>query len=646
MVGVVVLVALLLRLLYLFQIRSNPFFDSPIIDAQYYRDLGLSLSHGEGTGRAPFMMPPLYPLFLAAVFRIAGPGLLLPHVLQFLLGALAAGSSALLAARLAGTTVGLVAGLLVATSRSLLFVEGDLLATPLALCLDLLFLLLLVRFLQEGRWRSLLGAGLAGGLAALTLPLVIVSLAASVAFLALRRQVRAALLLLVAIAVPILPVTWHNLRASGSLVWVSANGGINFYIGNNPTMQHTVALRPGPEWRRMNDLPLREAGIVHPAGRDRWFYRQGLRFWLQQPGMALWHTAQKVWLLLRNREIMRDFDFHYFGTHYAALLRWPWWNFALLLALAAVGIVHARQRSAGENLVLLFLVAYAAGITLFFVSSRYRAPLLPLLALFAAMGGVWCVQMGRTHRGRRLARALLLGLGVFLLSMLQGAGAGSVDVVEARYRVGTALQQKGDCDGALQAYRDVLQRDPMHALAMTHAAACEQQQGRVQAAVDLYERALQADPNYVDPAVNLANLAWAHDDSAAAEQYFELAIARDPLFAQSYAYHGLFQLSHGSARLAVSSLRRALALDPSWESLRLDLARALVASGEAEVALQEVRAAERLMGSSDLSELVRGDALQRLGREPEARAAWERGLRANPANVTLQARLRSAQGGR
>jgi predicted negative regulator of RcsB-dependent stress response len=39
-------------------------------------------------------------------------------------------------------------------------------------------------------------------------------------------------------------------------------------------------------------------------------------------------------------------------------------------------------------------------------------------------------------------------------------------------------------------------------------------------------------------------------------------------------------------------------------------------------------------------ELVRGEALQNLGRREEARAAWERGRRLDPTNAELQQRLR------
>ncbi|UCE03259.1 MAG: tetratricopeptide repeat protein, partial [Candidatus Latescibacterota bacterium] len=460
-----------------------------------------------------------------------------------------------------------------------------------------------------------------------------------------RRRGAAAAMLLLACLV-ILPVTWHNVRACGRLVWISANGGINFFIGNNPDMHRTVPLRPGPEWRRMNDLPLREAGLVHPAERDRWFYREGLRFWRESPGVALRHTFEKGMRLLHNHESMRDFDFYYFAQHYSRLLRLPRWNFALLLALALVGIAWGRNARDTGRVLQLFLLSYAAGIVLFFVSSRYRAPLLPALAVFAAAGSVWLWRTARQRAWRPLLGACAAACLTFTLSSIDWFGAAEIDEVQALYRVGSAHQKRGDCDAALSAFEEALRLNPAHALAAARAAACEQQMGRVQAAVRRYEAVIAVHPDYVEPMVNLANIAWQHGDTATAAHYFELAIRADPWFAQGYAYYGLFMFAQGEPVRAVALLQRALQYDPGWEALRVDLARALVAAERPRDALEELQRARSVMPPSDASELVRGDALARLGRDTEARAAWEAGLRLNPTNLELQQRLRPRPGGR
>ena len=78
----VVLVAVVVRLVYLLQIRESPFFLAPVIDADFYNNLAQSLARGEGTGRAPFMMPPLYPLALSGLYQLFGVDLTAAHLLQ------------------------------------------------------------------------------------------------------------------------------------------------------------------------------------------------------------------------------------------------------------------------------------------------------------------------------------------------------------------------------------------------------------------------------------------------------------------------------------------------------------------------------------------------------------------------------------
>lgn len=644
--------ALVLRLVFLLDIRDNPFFDSPVIDAEFYRDLGLSLARGEGTGRAPFMMPPLYPLVLSVGYRVFGEGVWWPHLLQALLGAASAALTAVLGFQLGGRWVGVVAGVLIATSRAMLFVEGDLLATPLVVCLDVAFLVLAGRVIQRGcRLLDVLAAGGVAGLAALARPSVLAPLAVLTVLLVLHvrrldigraRRIAVPVLFVTAMVLPVVPVTVYNTRTSGERVWISANGGINFYLGNNPDMRRTVALRPGPEYRRINDLPLREAGLVHPADRDRWFYREGLRFWREQPARALAHTFEKAVLLVQNHEIMRDFDLYWFAQHYSRMLRLPHWNFAMLWSLALVGWIWGRPRNTLATLQGVFLLTYAAGIVLFFVTARYRAPLLPGLAVFAVLGTAALAQALGARQMRRAVAMLAVAGAAAIVALVDWYGVDRVDEVEARYRVATAYQSRGDFEQALAGYDHVLRLDPNHALAAARAAQCEQRSGRIQAAVTRYESLVQTHPDYVEPWVNLANIAWGAGHVEDAARYFEAAIEIDPWFAQAYGYYGMFLMSQRDARGAVTHFQKALRLDPAWVALRLDLAHALVLLGDPQAGLRELGRALDVMPRTDRSELIRGDAYWHLDRRSEARAAWQAGLDLNRNNVELQRRLQGA----
>ena len=61
----------------------------------------------------------------------------------------------------------------------------------------------------------------------------------------IRAALHEAVLFGVGVALPIAPVTLHNYLADGDLVLVASNGGVNFYIGNNPESDGVTAVVPG-----------------------------------------------------------------------------------------------------------------------------------------------------------------------------------------------------------------------------------------------------------------------------------------------------------------------------------------------------------------------------------------------------------------
>jgi hypothetical protein len=125
--------ALAVRLLYaLLALRGY----TPTTDALHYDMLATAVAEGRGLVH-PFptgvdhptaFRPPLWPLLLGGVYAVTGHSLLAAQVLTAVLGAAAVVGVALLAGRLAGPTVGRVAGLVAALHPVL--VSGD--APPLS----------------------------------------------------------------------------------------------------------------------------------------------------------------------------------------------------------------------------------------------------------------------------------------------------------------------------------------------------------------------------------------------------------------------------------------------------------------------------------------------------------------------------------
>ena len=279
--GALLLVALALRLGYLWEHRASPFFDAPIVDAQTFLKQAQALSSGPfWGGDEPYWQPPLYIYLLAFVYWLLPAsyfvGIRLVHAG---LGVLSCLLVYALARHAFGEQVGRIAGVMAALCGSLLYFEGELLAVPVEVFLNLLLLYGLLLAWRRDRGRDWVLAGFIAGLAALTRPNILLFIAAFCAWALWHRRTsacRSLLLFMVPIALVILPVTYRNWTIEPDLVFISSNAGVNFYIGNNADYERTVSLRPGMQWEDMIAEPA-HWGHETATARSAFFFGQILQ---------------------------------------------------------------------------------------------------------------------------------------------------------------------------------------------------------------------------------------------------------------------------------------------------------------------------------------------------------------------------------
>jgi hypothetical protein len=189
------------------------------------------------------------------------------------------------------------------------------------------------------------------------------------------------------VLLPILPVTIGNWQRGHEIVLVSTNGGINFYIGNGEHYEQTLAIRPGPHWEDLESKP-RRAGVTTEGGASAYFYAKGLGFWKDHPGRAAGLYLRKLYLYFDGPEIPRDTDIETMRDASGVLRALvtpgpPWLPDGILVPLALVGAALGwgdRRRLAP---LYGFVAVQAFVIAAFLVTSRYRAPALPVFAMFA-----------------------------------------------------------------------------------------------------------------------------------------------------------------------------------------------------------------------------------------------------------------------
>lgn len=405
-------------------------------DSRYYLDWATSLLGGadfdfEGPGK-PYWMPPLYPLALAAT----GASIAVMVLVQGLLGLVTTAllvrfGEDLLGRGLGGDTArraALASGLVWTLYGPVLFFETRLLGVSLALVLAVLTLGLVLRCLRSPAAGVAVAAGLAAGVLALVRPNTLLSIPAiailmlatlpATQTISLKARLAPAIAFCLAALVAIAPALWKNHQAEGEWIPLTANGGINFYFGNNPA-SHGTFHAPGPEWgsigkQRLTSIDLASAAtgeaLSHGQASSYWF-RQGLDYWGEEPGEA----AKLVLLKLADCLSSTEYGIQYNIEASRAVAPSLWiagLPFGALLFLAALGMatvlrVKALDR-AGWLLVLAWIGAGLVSALLYFTYSRFRLPLLPALIPFAGLGLVALRSKLNRPRASALAVATVL----------------------------------------------------------------------------------------------------------------------------------------------------------------------------------------------------------------------------------------------
>src|SRR3954470_5484830 len=117
-------VALLVRLVHVWQLRSSPFFATLMGDSRSYDEWARQIAGGDWLGHEVFYQAPLYPYLLGAIYTVAGRHLLLVRIIQALIGSLSCALLASAAARLFSPRTGIAAGLMLALYAPAIFFDG------------------------------------------------------------------------------------------------------------------------------------------------------------------------------------------------------------------------------------------------------------------------------------------------------------------------------------------------------------------------------------------------------------------------------------------------------------------------------------------------------------------------------------------
>lgn len=580
--------ALALRLLYLGEIGGHPLFSALTGDPAVYHAYALDVLSGKlAPDHAFFHSSPLYPFFLALVSRLLGPGFSQVRAVQIAIGT----ASVALIFTLADLTVGrrpaIAASFLAALYTPFIFFEGELLEISIALaCLEgMMILLLLAR--SSGRGLLAACAGVLLGLAALCKPNLLLLVPVGAGWLALgrvgtrgaglaaagrdapgkaaergfparapkerptearavgrARRLAAAAIFAGATALVISPATIHNYTTSGDLIPVSSNGGINLYIGNR--QDATGVFQVPPEMRfdlRIASKQAAERAIGRPltAGEVSGFWARAARSHvLGSPGSWLRLMGRKLALFWNHYEIPNHYHFYYVAG-FAPVLRNPAGSFAVVAPLGLVGLALALREKKRVALLIAFGATYMVSVVAFFITSRYRLPVVTVLLIGAGFALVRIWEDALRRRWRRLMAPLAA---VAVMAGLVNLALIDFGFAQMHNTVGAILGSRGDTEGAAAHFVEALAENPADLSARYNLGVAELKLGR----------------------------------PLEAARHFRLAVEGHPRYFEAYMGLGKAYARAGRPEDATGALKRMLALTPPPPSHLAERARTLVDS--------------------------------------------------------------------
>jgi tetratricopeptide (TPR) repeat protein len=597
-------IALGLRLAYIWTAKSNPTFWAPSLDPLWYDEAAQVFSRGS-FGELPFFRAPLYPALLGSLYYLFGHSLVIARILNALLQSAAVWILFRIGRAYFSPLVAWVAAGLLALNGLAIYFSAEIVTTSLELLTVVCALWATLRTLAKPNMRTSLLCGLAWGIAAIARPNFLVVVPLVFYFLWRNRsafRLRRLAFLAIGIALPIAPVTLTNAIGGGEFVLIATQGGVNFWIGNNPQATGIISSLPGigTNWTTQDaqELATHESGQQLKPGELSDFYYGKARRWIAAHPLAEAQLLLRKTLFFFNRFEVSN------NKHLAHFIKLaPWlpplchFGFGLLIPLSLLGIWVARRR---EPPIFLagYVLFYLISVILYFVAARFRMPVVPALCILAALTVEWGWQtLRQPARWRRMTPLLLLIPGI-ALTALNPWGLREAPEGLAYFMEGNAYMQLNEREKAAASFRKALLDTDIFPLAHVNLGVLAYERGDFEAAENEYRQALSDDSLCVEAWNNLGMIREIQGDTTAAVFAYTRALAIRPYMSDArtnlaglYFRQGTHALQEGRNEEAVRAFRENIALLPARPTAHYNLAVALGRLGMQNDALRSLETA-------------------------------------------------------
>lgn len=581
MFGLICTAAYLLRFMYLLEIKGNPFFVPRSLDPLFYHSWAIRISHGAWIGDTVFEGMPLYAYFLGIIYKLAGVDVFVARAVQMVFAAVTCGLIYIIGGKSLFRVVGLLAGVCAVLYKPFIFYDGMIIGASLAVFLYAAALIAALYFVDSFSWKNAVIFGGLSGIAALCRPgillfPVVLTIMYAIRFTGERRWfilkrfgvVLASMFMMVAAA------TIHNYLASDSFVLITAHGGLNYYIGNNP--EATGKFHAPPGIGRQSDKMFENAKHVAEDELGRtltasqvsqyWKYKAN-QFIRKNPLQFVSLMFKKLFLFCQGGEIS-DFRNIEFFKRFSPIMQFPLPGFLWIVPWAILGMMLAIGRNRYITVMHCLFWSYLGGLLLYFVNSRYRLPMVPMLMVFASYGLMTTISFLRTNRRR--AVALLLAAGC--LYVLTGVYREQPKLADDYNELASwYMTDQHNFMKAIALYKEALKLDPDNQYVYYNMGRAYFTLNRLDDALDAFKHAIELNRNDYESINFYGILLSKKGMHEKAINYFKKAISVKPDYYLALNNMGAVYAIMDEKELARQAYEKSLQINPNQPDVRAKL---------------------------------------------------------------------------
>jgi len=565
---------LLVRLFVLGRLAGSAFLLPTRGDMHFYDDWAQKIVGGQLTDHHAFYGLPGYAYLLAGLYKLCGYNPYIPELLQALLDA---GTATLLykisvaLVPQSGGRRGQIVGLMAAAAWAFCVPAQTyaVVLMPTAWFIFVFWFILwrIIKSQTSPDWWEALLLGLLAGVTATAIATILFLIPLLFCAIGLKPSVPArshfrivgCALVLLGVAIGTSPCWLHNYFIARDRVLLSAHSGINFWIGNNPDAngypRFPPGLRAGQAAMLQDSIDVAESAAGHPLKRG-----EVSQFWSAKAHDYI-ANYPLAWLRLLGLKLHNFWSaFQYDDLSIITNLReqgvtLPGIYFGLFAALALPAMILTWNAAPLGRWITGAIFLQMLALLPVFTTERYRLPIVPGLAVFAAFGLVTLFSNFATGNLRPvLSYAMLLMVSTLFVSW----------------------PQREPSLWALDAYNSGWQ-----ALESGNLSLAERKLDLARAYV----------PDNAETNFALGNLKFAQNDAATASSFYLTTLRLDPRHRGAINNLGVIALDASEFDTAEKWFRRAEDVDPRSAKTHFLLAKALVGKNDRVNARAEIEAA-------------------------------------------------------